>query len=381
MTNLPVFHSSFRSHDIEAVQPISGKVPASWVTRAEELGYRALGKVRNRMYTALECSVCGTVNIVHREVLMNSRPRCTGCLTARQQAEAETAGLELLHRDGADRHYAFYRASCGHVLRRQISRIAKIAKTEAEVLGVRCEVCLIDTMKAEARIQGWELIGPDPDGDANYRLYRHSSCGHEQRVARVNMCSGRFQCTACGKKWPSAESAIYLLRFFLPGVGEVVKLGFSRDPWSRQQYQLGFSTENDCRIERIVAVPTGHQALIEEKKMHQKLRRSFPQTIVGREALAGQVSVVTEVYRAEISPAIYALLDALEARLSALAPVTERSQPPARTSVRHRRNRSRSRTGRAGETAPLRRRGAAPVSEANLVIQVPGSGRTSRRIS
>lgn len=58
--------------------------------------------------------------------------------------------------------------------------------------------------------RGWTRIGPDPEGNPNYHLYRHA-CGTERRLARANRSWGQVECPGCGQSWSARESRIYLL--------------------------------------------------------------------------------------------------------------------------------------------------------------------------
>ena len=91
----------------------------------------------------------------------------------------------------------------------------------------------------EAARQGWTRLSRDPKGNPGYRVYQHS-CGHVQRVARVNMSWGQVKCARCGSAWNARHSFIYLLRIDVPQMGlHVLKLGFSKTPVKRHRHQLG----------------------------------------------------------------------------------------------------------------------------------------------
>ncbi|CUI00341.1 hypothetical protein PHA8399_02472 [Leisingera aquaemixtae] len=125
------------------------------------------------------------------------------------------------------------------------------------ICDVRCETCHSRKEQKEAAAQGWALIGADPDRDPNYRLYRHRECGHTQRVARVNMQTGRFGCGKCGDDWPAAPSHLYAMQFKLPNGAQLVKLGFSRNPDSRLRHQLMKDHSVDAQILKTVRMASG----------------------------------------------------------------------------------------------------------------------------
>lgn len=236
---------------------------------------------------------------------------CPACIEAEWRSEAEAAGLEFLHRDPTDRHVAIYRAPCGHELRRQTGPIKRVAAGET---GIRCEICHAAVEAAEATSRGWTLIGPDPAGDANYRVYRHDVCGQTHRIARANMQSGRFNCPVCDEGWAADPSFIYAMAFTLASGRDVIKLGFSRDPDSRLHYQLRLDPEMPCDIVRKIAMPSGHAALRAEKRMHTALKRQYPDAIIDRSAWSEQIRVKSEIYDAELTPVILDMLDRAAAK-------------------------------------------------------------------
>ncbi|MCW3784736.1 hypothetical protein OM960_24795 [Defluviimonas sp. CAU 1641] len=60
---------------------------------------------------------------------------------------------------------------------------------------------------------------------------------------------------------------------------------------------------------------TGHRAIRAEKKLHGRLKRAFPESIIRRDKLAGALNVVSEIYSGKIEGEIHRLLDALEAAI------------------------------------------------------------------
>src|SRR5690606_11284166 len=152
-----------------------------------------VGRIIDRLHLALRCRHCGASQKTRLFTVMSSQPLCPACLMADWREDADAAGLVFLRRDLAHRHYAHYRAPCGHEVRRQMGLVKRIAAGD---VSWRCEACHAETEAAEAEARGWVLTGGDPSGNPNYRNYRHG-CGHEQRIARGNMQSGRFSCGGC----------------------------------------------------------------------------------------------------------------------------------------------------------------------------------------
>lgn len=131
------------------------------------------------------------------------------------------------------------------------------------------------------------------------------------------MLTGRFTCSGCGETWSTAPSAIYLMRFQLANGETVVKMGYSRNPASRLNYQLQVGLDRTGEVLRTVKLLTGRAALREEKAMHRRLKNELPHALVPHERFAGQIRVGSEIYTRDALPLITALLDDLAARLAA----------------------------------------------------------------
>lgn len=301
--------------DGQELPAFAGIIHPHWSAAAVRKGFTVVGRAIDKDHLLLQCRTCGQRHAKRHSVVMGpTRVLCPHCLEQGPEMVAHAAGLRLLRRDPKDRNYGIYLAPCGHQVRRQFGLVERVARGECDV---RCEICHAAREAEEARDRGWELIGPDPDGDVSYRLYRHTGCCHEQRIARANMQSGRFNCTNCGVCWATAPSQIYLFRFTVPKLGDLVKLGFSRDPDSRLHYQLRPAPEAAAEIARIVDMATGHAALREETTMHSLLRRTHPEAVVPKRLLRPWINVGSEVYRASVEPLIHDLLDQVEARSAA----------------------------------------------------------------
>jgi hypothetical protein len=288
-----------------------GPIHTHWQAIAQSKGFTIAARVEDRYHVELRCDVCQGITKTKLFTLRTAQPICAPCLAAKQTATARAAGLELLERDPTDRHYAFFRAGCGHVLSRQFALIEKVAAGET---GVRCEICLREKHANVAEAQGWTLIGGDPSGRVDYRLYRHKNCGAEQPVSLGNMTTDRFDCGTCGEAWPAAPSNVYLMRFDLEDIGPCLKPGFSRKPKSRLKHQLQSGEEPNGELLRVVAMPSGQAAIIEEKAAHKHIKTKAPHTIVPRHLFEGQLRVRSEIYTMEAWDLIMSMLDDIERR-------------------------------------------------------------------
>jgi hypothetical protein len=298
----------------EAWQIFPADIPAQWHGFANDKGFEIVRRVRDKNHIVLECQTCGGMTAHKVYTLRSARPDCAACQYDRIIETAKAAGLIFLGYHPTDRHQGFFRAPCGHELIRQFEFIERCAIGDA---SPRCETCHAAKEQEEAAARGWELSGPDPEGHQNYRLYRHD-CGHEQRVARTNMQTGRFCCEECGEGWSSAPSYIYAMRFVFPDGTQVVKLGFSRDPQSRLHYQLKRSagaksagtnsSEIDGELLRQVPMQSGHLALCVEKRLHAEIKRTYPGAALPVERFDTWLRVKSEIYVAELEPVILAML-------------------------------------------------------------------------
>lgn len=283
-----------------SVQP--GEIHAHWREAAEAKGYRIVARVKDKNNLALECKTCGGLHVSRFYVVLNFQPECPHCVEARWRETARRAGLEMLRRDPANRKYAFYRASCGHEIRRQFELVDRMAQGET---GVRCEICHHAREQEEAALEGWELIGPDPKGNAQYRMYRHAEgCRAEARIARANMQTGRFTCPGCGESWATGPSYLYAMKFKLETGTTAIKLGFSRNPDSRLKYQL--HRHSDLARELLLKVPmrTGRHAQRVEKRLHKWLMTEFPDELVPQEEYTDLLKVRSELYRSGLEETI-----------------------------------------------------------------------------
>ncbi|MDP2084511.1 MAG: hypothetical protein Q8K20_04885 [Gemmobacter sp.] len=309
-------HVPHRSRHVPADVWVDFKraVPEAWRVMARDKGFRIDRRVRDRTHVALECELCGALTAHKIYTLRTAQPRCGGCAEAEHLTQARKAGLTFLHRDRVNRHYALYRAKCGHVVKRQFEFLHRIAAGNTDV---RCEICLQQREAEEARRQGWLWIGRDPGGNPNYRLYRHH-CGQTQRIARGNMQWGQCDCARCGKSWAAKPSFIYLLGIeFVDRTPRLIKLGYSKHPIKRWRHQLKLPKSAKVDVMRIVAMPTGHDACGTELAAHATLLQQHPELAVPHEVYADVLNVTSEVYWPIAEEVIHTLLDGIEARFPA----------------------------------------------------------------
>lgn len=107
-------------------------------------------------------------------------------------------------------------------------------------------------------------------------------------------------------------SALYLMRFRVPGIGRFVKLGLSRNPEPRLRHQLGLRSDVEADLIHRVDMPSGQVALRVELGLHSQLIVQHPDAVIAREELAAWINGTSEIYAAELEPVIRRLLDEVE---------------------------------------------------------------------
>jgi hypothetical protein len=308
-------HIPHRSREVAAAdwRGFPAPIPDRWARMAALKGFLIDRRIRDRYHVALTCQTCGGQTASKVYTLMTAEPRCGACAERRIRDLAKAAGVEFLARDPEDHVYGWFRAPCGHDLRRQFELIERAA---AGACGLRCETCHAAREAEEAEAQGWTLIGPDPSGDRNYRIYRHG-CGQEQRIARANMQTGRLDCGGCGESWASKPSTIYLARIDLPASGlRVLKLGYSSNPKHRFRYQLGLPRDAEVALLRLLHMPTGHAACAAERRANTRLAKRYPDAVIPPAAYGEEINVVSEIYCPTLLPVLHKVLDGIEARMN-----------------------------------------------------------------
>lgn len=271
---------------------VSMPIPTEWHSIALEKGYDLVARIRDHHHLALRCRACGALKRIKYYHLPIDRSNCQSCQDRSWRESAQTAGANLIRRCTRSHRYVWLRLPCGHEIRRQMGLVRRVARGE---VAFRCNTCHRTREQQEAQVRDWTLIGPDPKGEPNYRLYAHS-CGHQQRVARANMQSGRFGCAGCGEAWTAAPNGVYLMRFTLPNSRVLIKLGMSRDVDSRLHYQLLRHDDVEAEILDYLPMSTGLRAWRLEKGIHAILLRRCPEYVVPREVFERYLKVKSEIY-------------------------------------------------------------------------------------
>lgn len=181
-----------------------------------------------------------------------------------------------------------------------------------------CEACREQRYTEQARKWYWDLIGPADNLKAGYRLYRHA-CGQLQDIAVVNAMWGDCACKKCSPGRTAKPSWIYIFRIDLPEQ-TVLKLGYSVRPQKRLKHQLGLRKTTSAEVIRVVKMPTGFDARLEEEQAHRSLAEQHPELIVPKVEFGDAINTKGEIYRKQAEPLIHGLLDAIEHRFPPKTP-------------------------------------------------------------
>lgn len=294
--------------------PFEGTIPPKWHKTARKKGFTIVDRVKDRLHVALLCHNCGCTHTKRISVVLGYSPECPHCIKHKRIEYARTVGAVLLGRDPTDRHYGHYRLACGHQVKRQFHRVALAADGGH---GLGCETCREERYRAQAQKSGWALLGPPSNGKSGYRSYRHS-CGQTQDILVGNMVWNDCTCSGCGPGRTARPSHIYIFQIDLPGQ-PVLKLGYSARPEKRLKHQLGIDKSIGTEVLRVVNFPTGHDARLEEERVHRTLTSQFPDIVVAKADYGNAINVTREIYRLEAAPLIHRMLDEIEARFAGSA--------------------------------------------------------------
>jgi len=287
-----------------------GPIHSHWREAADRKGFVVLGRGGEGHQTlVLGCRRCGEPLLRRTNVVLGSRIECKTCVQQPYEAAAARFGAERVGPDPqGDRHYALWRLECRHIVRLQYGQIQKIGQGEVEADCIDCRTARYGD---EAKVHGWKLLHVIPDKQG-FHTYRHE-CGHAQEIATANMRTGECACASCSPGASSRPSFIYLFRIDLPNL-PVIKLGYSQRPRKRLRHQLAISSQVSTDILRLVPMPTGFRARIEETAIHRKLATHHPEWIVPKTVFGDAIGTKGEVYRPAALPDIERLLDEVASR-------------------------------------------------------------------
>ena len=179
-----------------------------------------------------------------------------------------------------------------------------------------CPACREDHYRAVA-LPCWNLVGPDPDGDPELRLYRHPMDGEERVVAPLEMYRKLVR-----PAWIEADtppdpvpprhpviSGIYLLAVET-AIGPALKVGHSCDVIRRAE-AFGDATAWPSDV---VQLPRRDVRAYEERELHRSLVSDHPDLVLTPEQIGRRLPCVSEVYRPEAKDIVIAAFREIAAR-------------------------------------------------------------------
>ena len=304
-----------------AMSPVGGKpkpvrrnrrrsqrpIPKTWLKFPSSKAFSIVGRFANKNDLLIECTRCGSQQRSKVFTCRSGVPICQNCLKNKRSTIAQRAGVKFVEAVPGKPNYGRYLLNCGHQVQRQFEMIERMA---AGRTGLRCETCHGVKERDEATARGWRLLGDDPEGDPNYRLYRHDACGHQQRIARGNLQTGRFDCAHCGGGWSAKPSFIYVVRLIWDDL-TLIKVGFSANPAIRFRQQLDLGPEVTVEFLRQEPIRNGRAAIQLEKEFHRRMAKEHPLSEAPLEGFQGRIKVVSEIYWPEALKEIDQTLSAL----------------------------------------------------------------------
>ncbi len=154
---------------------------------AAAAGLELVGPGRNANYRRYRFALCGHEQEVQVTHARAGSVRCRQCGTQKQSIEAASGGLELIG-SGTSAHTRIYRFSvCGHAQELHISAVRDGR--------IRCQTCLDLRLTDEASAAGLDLVGEATTSDS--RLYRFRACGHQAVLQASNVRRGGAPCPKC----------------------------------------------------------------------------------------------------------------------------------------------------------------------------------------
>ena len=229
-----------------------------WAEEAAEQGCVLLGPGQDPR-NRIYLLRCGHEQEIYTPNMRAGGFRCQTCLENKLKAEAKAQGCLILG-PGKDNNSRTYRLDCGH---EKSVRLEDIRNG-----NFRCQTCYDNKVIAEAEAQGCKILGPGKHH--SYRTYR-LSCGHEQEVSVGHMRRNSFRCQACEEWAYTQPSQAYLLHIKV-GADQWLKLGFAKDIDLRIK-QYGLPSEAEVFVLAIQPFDTGKEAQEFEQSLHRKHKR------------------------------------------------------------------------------------------------------------
>ncbi|HEY6438083.1 MAG TPA: hypothetical protein VIY47_15945, partial [Ignavibacteriaceae bacterium] len=157
---------------------------------AAEAGLELIGVCDDPLYRVYKWEKCGHTNKYSFSNIRRKNVRCQECIDEKQKTEAKKVGLELIG-SGNKKGFRLYRWKiCGHEKEYDTGSVRKGS--------VRCTECFEELYRKEANLAGLILLGPGSSSGS--RSYKRISCDHinEYRLSFVReKTDGNVYCPNC----------------------------------------------------------------------------------------------------------------------------------------------------------------------------------------
>jgi len=160
------------------------------IKEAKAVGLTLTGEGKDcnhRIYIFNACKHQKEIQITN---VRNNSFGCNKCLKKKLEDEAKKAGMTLIG-EGRDLRYKLYSFDrCEHKAEKQ----THLVRTKQ----IRCNDCLQEKIKREAKAVGLKIIGDT--NKKGLKLYKFNKCGHTQEIFTTSVRNNCFTCHSCFKE-------------------------------------------------------------------------------------------------------------------------------------------------------------------------------------
>ena len=235
------------------------------------LGVENLGRpdkssnVDTSQYYKIRYSKCGHERLALQvHIIGRSLGECVVCYENDLKTNYETLhDIKILSKEaGAKRKISFN--SCKHE--------KVVTLTNLKTGSFSCSICLTEKFKAEALEANLTYISPE-DTTVSGEKKRHkylANCGHTILSKTSHIRLGHWTCRECNSGYLDRPNKLYVFKIKTKGF-EFIKLGYSQKPEYRK---YDYKTDPDVVFDlvKVVALPTGRDAIIIENTLHKKYK-------------------------------------------------------------------------------------------------------------
>jgi len=203
---------------------------------------------------------CGHEREISSAAVRLGHVRCVECFDLELARTAEAHGLEVLG-PGRDANYRVYRfKTCGHE--------REIAPGVVRRGSAFCRICYEATLADEARAAGVEIVGQGKTGGT--RRYRFVACGHEQEMQLIHVRLEGFHCQACNDSAWAGQGNVYIVTL-RRGDEALYKVGLAKSVQGRIT-RYGLKADVEIEITRTQPFTDYRVAHAQEQLLHAALR-------------------------------------------------------------------------------------------------------------